>query len=180
MVQFGHTYIYAHHSDESSAVHKSESNSSSSEVSKSKEKSGSINQSSSNNGYRNIFLENKNQYDEDFHSSLDSSVTSPKHSSTTSTTASNFFTERMKQRRSPRSPRSPRKSSEKLDDLEEYLNRVQGQQSYQNDDDEQKEEDDDDIFGEIEYIPTNRSSSKLSTHSYNMQSFIDESLGSTK
>ena len=126
---------------------------------------------------RNIFLENqpKNSlYDDDFHSSLDSSLTSSKQSVTTTT--SNFFTAAVGDRKnqespSPRSPRSPR--------------RVYGNNLMTKDD---RISENDDEYDEIEYLgqtnPSIKTSSKYSNsndyQSYNMKSFIDDSLSLSK
>jgi len=124
---------------------------------------------------RNIFLEQnqKNPYDDDFHSSLDSSLTSStKHSTSTS----NFFTAAMSKNQMNESPRSS-KSSPRLSPRR-YLPKDEQPAISENDEE----------YDEIEYLGqtnqnTNQSlktSSKYSIsndyHSdYNMKSFIDDS-----
>jgi hypothetical protein len=192
VVQFGNTYIYNQvensHSteDHSSTSNRTESNNNKNNHLRESDNASILKPSIGN---RNIFLENK--YDDDFHSSLDSeSMSSTTKQSTSTTTTSNFFTiDRKinnKQRtsidsdtsyhrnnnKSPRSPRSPRSSPLKR---ETSISEIH-------------EHEDLDEYDDIEYLTSNKNnsnynnnnqsdlvtSSKLSTHSYNMHSFIDD------
>ena len=192
VVQFGNTYIYnqvenSHttedHSSTSNKVDKNTNESDSFRKSVSIEESDntSVSKKTPTVSNRNIFLENK--YDDDFHSSLDSeSMSSTTKQSTSTTTTSNFFTidrkinkqrssfDSDKNAKSPRSPRSPRstlKRESRIPEKHEYEDEVDDLEGYD----------------DIDYLTNNNNknnqsdlltSSKLSTHSYNMQSFIDD------
>ena len=121
---------------------------------------------------RNIFLEQnqKNPYDDDFHSSLDSSLTSStKHSTSTS----NFFTAAISKNQTNESPRSS-KSSPRLSPRR-YLRKDEQPAISENDEE----------YDEIEYLgQTNQSlktSSKYSiSNDYHMKSYTGDSLSLSK
>lgn len=152
-VQFGNTYVFNTSShgqptDESATPTNGSNSNLGNQINYSNENENeeSTTYSKDKRPSKNIFLENKNNYDDDFHSSLDSSLTSSKQSTTTT---SNFFTMDRKNDKE----KSPRLTQIKREEkIEEY--------------------DDNDYLGASNQ--SLKSSSKLSNHSYNMKSFTDD------
>lgn len=147
MVQFGNTYVY-------DAIHKDYSD----------ESNVNKDNSEKSNSYKNIFINKK--YENDFSSSLDSSLTASKQS-TTST--SNFITSKLKAKQ--KDATNNRSSME----LKSYSNEFE--------DDSELGADENDIqSGLLSKINQSDliSSSKYSNRSYNSKSFLDETLSETR
>lgn len=147
MVQFGNTYVY-------DAVNKDYSDES------------NINKDNSekSNVFKNIFTDKK--YENDFNSSLDSSLTSSKQSATST---SNFITSNLKSKQ--REATSTKSSME----LKSYSNEFE-------DDSELGDYEPDVHSGLLSKINQSDliSSSKYSSRSYNSKSFLEESLSNSK
>lgn len=171
VVQFGNTYVLNTsfnenlNSEESSKRSKSEPKSESSsqnEKSETSESSTSKDDKSNSNLNRNIFLENKSYDDDDFNSSLNSSLSSKPSKST----GSNFFTADQKDRK--------KRGLLRQSSIHESNNE-------ESDDGEIKES-----FSEMEYLKSanysdlNRTVSRYSSSEYNMKSFIDESFSMSR
>jgi len=162
VVQFGNTYVlntsFGPNSEESGG--KMSQLNSASEASL-QAKSNNEESTKEDNSYfnRNIFLEN-NPYNDDFHSSLDSSIISTKQSNST---ASNFFTERKK--------KEMKRQSSIQESFDDY---------YDEDLNKSLSELDMEYLKNVNYSDLNKSLSKYSSSEYNIKSFIDESLSNSR
>ena len=146
-VQFGNTYVY-------DAIHKEYSD----------ESNVNKDDSEKSNSYKNIFFDKK--YENDFNSSLESSLTASKQS-TTST--SNFFTSKLKAKKNDTA--NNRSSLE----FKSYSNEFEDDSELGADENDYQSN----LLSKINQSDL-ISSSKYSSRSYNSKSFLDETLSETK
>ncbi len=193
VVQFGNTYIYntqdQNSNENSSAVGSSSHNNphvmikprrslerTSSDMNQSSEVSISVHND------RNIFLESKksslknvNDYDED--DFLSDSLSSSKHSSSTSNFFTNLGYKDNRPTRSPRSPRTASRSFDNTDSNEINLNEDTARESELREV-ENYYDDEYDYLANTNPSEVNASTSKYSEQSYNSKSFLEESSSS--